>query len=543
MCPRGRLRQETNVEADVGEDRTDIVQLRLPQNPFLSASPEDDQLVGDPSCESPTSLSCNIPDTKSNEVSVAAHQPMSYSLPQIGLSFADAFTTEGLSSESISFESDAAFEFTDDINIEAIEQILESLAGFDEMGRIDIDQWPSKHQPLVRQLLAVFDPLFSMIRSLIRLQVVPPRWLTEALHELRHAHSDVSVEGVMQPYEIDIQSELPTSNTLEDGATAGRGFKIQLLPRVRCLDCPNKLYVARPGSVIDDLSIHMRNRLHKQSVNLRRSVDSQRVARVVQLMFHAIKHQRFDQLKQAVVRMSTERMTEVELLDIKDGMTCCHILGHTISFGNVEMLRYLLQHGFSATATDKNERTALHLACYLGKTDMAIELIEFGAEHTWPDSKGLRPLDLATREGHVETALQVLRCRCPRSAYGWRRRRKTRRRATLNPLQQACREGYTDLVPILLEEYRDRSDLTRSLDLALEFSPPAVVDLLLKAGADVHVVSPILLRRLKADIASCSCQSRETNHAWYVDNFMLLQRYGLDWASVGLSSESDIDSP
>lgn len=346
----------------------------------------------------------------------------------------------------------------------------------------------------------------------------------------------------MHPYEVDIQSGLPTASTLEDGEAARSGFKLQLLPRVRCLDCPNKLYVARPGAVIDDLGIHMRNRLHRQSVNLRRSVDSQRVAKVVQSIFHAIKHQHFGQLEQALVKMSTEKMTEIEMLDIKEGITCCHILGHTISFGNVQMLTYLLHHGFSAGAADKNGRTALHLACWLGKTTMALRLIAFGARHSKEDSKGLRPLDLATREGHTETAIQVLRCPKP---HKYQHPLRTSREVdeTHIAFREACRGGYVEVVKALLKECQGPLKLKHLLEVALRSSPPAIVEVLLEAGASVHLVTPYLLRGLKEDIESCTCQARETDHAWNTEKFLLLQRYGLDWASVTLSSDSDMDSP
>ena len=46
---------------------------------------------------------------------------------------------------------DAAYHIADAWNVEAIDQIFDSLADYDDMGRINIDQWPSKTQPYVRQ--------------------------------------------------------------------------------------------------------------------------------------------------------------------------------------------------------------------------------------------------------------------------------------------------------------------------------------------------------------------------------------------------------
>jgi hypothetical protein len=39
-------------------------------------------------------------------------------------------------------DADAAFYFDDDLNLETIEQLLETLAGYDELGRVEIDRWP-----------------------------------------------------------------------------------------------------------------------------------------------------------------------------------------------------------------------------------------------------------------------------------------------------------------------------------------------------------------------------------------------------------------
>lgn len=41
-------------------------------------------------------------------------------------------------------------------------------------------------------------------------------------------------------------------------------MKYQWLPRIKCNDCPGKLYQAGPGTTVDNFEIHLRNRTHKE---------------------------------------------------------------------------------------------------------------------------------------------------------------------------------------------------------------------------------------------------------------------------------------
>jgi hypothetical protein len=49
---------------------------------------------------------------------------------------------------------DAPFYYDNDLNMETIEQLLESLAGYDELGRVELDRWPGNdEQTLVSSIL------------------------------------------------------------------------------------------------------------------------------------------------------------------------------------------------------------------------------------------------------------------------------------------------------------------------------------------------------------------------------------------------------
>ena len=59
---------------------------------------------------------------------------------------------------------------------------------------------------------------------------------------------------------------------LEPGAPPPEGVQIKFLPRIRCNDCPGKLYTAQPGKVVEDFEVHLKNRLHRAAVGKRRQL-------------------------------------------------------------------------------------------------------------------------------------------------------------------------------------------------------------------------------------------------------------------------------
>ncbi|KAK5168649.1 SWI/SNF chromatin-remodeling complex subunit [Saxophila tyrrhenica] len=98
----------------------------------------------------------------------------------------------------------------------------------------------------------------------------PPPWLPPAITTLRQTHPDSSFEPIMRPYPIST-----TTNTLEKvpglevGQRAPEGVKFLWAPRLKCNDCPGKLYTALPGRVVEDFEVHLRNRMHREHVEER----------------------------------------------------------------------------------------------------------------------------------------------------------------------------------------------------------------------------------------------------------------------------------
>jgi SWI/SNF-related matrix-associated actin-dependent regulator of chromatin subfamily B protein 1 len=45
--------------------------------------------------------------------------------------------------------------------------------------------------------------------------------------------------------------------------------KYQYIPRIKCNDCPGKIYNAGPGQTADGFEVHLKNKFHKEKVEQR----------------------------------------------------------------------------------------------------------------------------------------------------------------------------------------------------------------------------------------------------------------------------------
>lgn len=66
---------------------------------------------------------------------------------------------------------------------------------------------------------------------------------------------------------VDTTTMLPVANTAQPNNNSK--LKYQYLPRIRCLDCPGKLYTPGPGTTVENFEVHLRNRQHKERVEER----------------------------------------------------------------------------------------------------------------------------------------------------------------------------------------------------------------------------------------------------------------------------------
>lgn len=68
---------------------------------------------------------------------------------------------------------------------------------------------------------------------------------------------------------VDTETLAPVANP--NNLQVGQNIKYQYLPRIRCHDCPGKLYTPGPGMTVDNFEVHLRNRQHKERVEERLS--------------------------------------------------------------------------------------------------------------------------------------------------------------------------------------------------------------------------------------------------------------------------------
>ncbi|KAL4892293.1 putative SWI-SNF complex subunit [Aspergillus ambiguus] len=94
----------------------------------------------------------------------------------------------------------------------------------------------------------------------------PPSWLQAGLARLKQSYPNDSFEGVMRYTAVDTETMMPVANS---SAQPGAKLKYQYLPRIRCHDCPGKLYTPGPATTVDNFEVHLRNRQHKERVEER----------------------------------------------------------------------------------------------------------------------------------------------------------------------------------------------------------------------------------------------------------------------------------
>ncbi|KAI9864140.1 MAG: SWI/SNF chromatin-remodeling complex subunit [Trichoglossum hirsutum] len=69
---------------------------------------------------------------------------------------------------------------------------------------------------------------------------------------------------------VDIFTDQPLANSaLQPGQPPPPNVKFQYFPRIRCHDCPGKLYTPGPGMTVENFEVHLKNRQHRERVERR----------------------------------------------------------------------------------------------------------------------------------------------------------------------------------------------------------------------------------------------------------------------------------
>ncbi|KAI1500591.1 hypothetical protein F5X99DRAFT_385928 [Biscogniauxia marginata] len=98
----------------------------------------------------------------------------------------------------------------------------------------------------------------------------PPAWLVTALDKFKQedAYANDQFEGIMRYSAVDTNTgqsyPLP-----QGGQPVPPHVRFYFLPRIRCLDCPGKLYTPGPDTSASNFEVHLKNKAHKEKVELR----------------------------------------------------------------------------------------------------------------------------------------------------------------------------------------------------------------------------------------------------------------------------------
>jgi len=66
---------------------------------------------------------------------------------------------------------------------------------------------------------------------------------------------------------VSIETDMPISLKINEPAPPNT--KYMYYPRIKCLDCPGKLYTPGPETGVNNFEVHLKNRLHREKVETR----------------------------------------------------------------------------------------------------------------------------------------------------------------------------------------------------------------------------------------------------------------------------------
>ncbi|KAG4414195.1 hypothetical protein IFR04_012682 [Cadophora malorum] len=95
----------------------------------------------------------------------------------------------------------------------------------------------------------------------------PPSWLTAGLNGLLTQYPGDRFEGVMRYTAVNTATEMPCPAPAP--GTSPDDVKWMYLPRIRCHDCPGKLYTPGPETTVGNFEVHLKNRQHRERVDAR----------------------------------------------------------------------------------------------------------------------------------------------------------------------------------------------------------------------------------------------------------------------------------
>ncbi|KAI1104249.1 SNF5-domain-containing protein [Jackrogersella minutella] len=105
----------------------------------------------------------------------------------------------------------------------------------------------------------------------------PPAWLAAALDKFKQepAYAKDRFEGTMRYSAVDGNTGSPAPLP-QPGEPIPPNMRFYFLPRIRCLDCPGKLYTPGPDMSASNFEVHLKNKVHKEKVEFRIASENQK---------------------------------------------------------------------------------------------------------------------------------------------------------------------------------------------------------------------------------------------------------------------------
>ncbi|KAL8999083.1 MAG: hypothetical protein Q9169_001971 [Polycauliona sp. 2 TL-2023] len=94
----------------------------------------------------------------------------------------------------------------------------------------------------------------------------PPSWLTGALQRLQQNYPNDAFEGTMRYTAVSLTTDQPIALSKDQSPDE---VKYMYYPRIKCKDCPGKLYTPGPEMGVNNFEVHLKNRLHREKVEAR----------------------------------------------------------------------------------------------------------------------------------------------------------------------------------------------------------------------------------------------------------------------------------
>ncbi|KAI1878100.1 hypothetical protein JX265_002468 [Neoarthrinium moseri] len=97
----------------------------------------------------------------------------------------------------------------------------------------------------------------------------PPSWLSQSLENWKQneTYANDQFEGLMRYSAVDGTTGSPVA--MPQPGNVPSNVKFYFLPRIRCLDCPGKLYTPGPDMSTVNFEVHLKNRAHREKVEAR----------------------------------------------------------------------------------------------------------------------------------------------------------------------------------------------------------------------------------------------------------------------------------